>query len=217
MTGFEKTLREASLARLKRELTEGERVEFLELGAAIGTKSVEDYLYMLMIFKRNEDRVNGLLDSFRGEIREKFDQIGELERKIDTTLENSIHGILHDGAHKIGRDMGERIAYSAKDVMAGVGEFHFIRGQTFVAGTVIMLSVAAYILGASFGFGSDEKTDFLSILLRLPAGNVILYSSFVYAMLWSLDHWKLLKRNVWHKALLALQVLVLIALLFYLL
>jgi hypothetical protein len=62
MAGFENSLRTASKAILKRDLTEAERVEFLELAGAIGMNNVEDFLYMLMVFKRNEDKLNRRFD-----------------------------------------------------------------------------------------------------------------------------------------------------------
>ena len=86
MANFENTLREASLAILRRELTENERVEFLELAGAIGMSSVEDYLYMLMIFKRNEDRISAQMVTFKKEMKDRFDDMGVLEKKIDATL-----------------------------------------------------------------------------------------------------------------------------------
>jgi hypothetical protein len=42
MAGFENSLRTASMAILKRELTESERVEFLEMAGAMGMSDVED-------------------------------------------------------------------------------------------------------------------------------------------------------------------------------
>jgi hypothetical protein len=119
---------------LKRDLTESERVEFLELAGAIGMGNVEDFLYMLMVFKRNEDKVDGTLASFRDEMKARFDEMTTLEQNIRGTLESSISRVLGDGAREIGRDMGSEIAESAKDVLSSTKEFHFIRGQTFVAG-----------------------------------------------------------------------------------
>jgi hypothetical protein len=217
MAGFENSLRAASLAILKRELTEGERVEFLELAGAIGMGNVEDYLYMLMVFKQNEDRVNDALASFRNEMKSKFDEMGALAGKIDETLENSITRVLGDGAREIGRDMGYRIAESAKGVLSASEEFHFLRGQTFTAGLIIALSVVSYWLGAVYGFGIEDSGDFLGLFLRLPAGFAVLYCGIAYATMWCFDHWKLVKRDVFQKVRFALQILVLAALLIYLL
>jgi hypothetical protein len=216
MAEFESSLRSASLAILKRDLAEGERVEFLELASAIGMKNVEDFLYMLMIFKRNEDNVTDVLNSFRNEMREKFEEMGALEKKIDEELESSITRILGDGAREIGRDMGNRIAESAKGVLGASEEFHFMRGQLFVAGLVIILSTVAYMLGAIYGFGASESGDFWDLLLRFPAGNVVFVFGFTHLGMWCCDHWELVKSSILHKVRLALEILVLLALLVYL-
>jgi hypothetical protein len=216
MAAFEHSLRAASLAILKRELTEKERIEFLELAGAICMSNVEDYLYMLMVFKRNEDNVSCTLARFRDEIKARFDEMGVLEQKIHGTLENSISRVLGDGAREISRSMGNEIAESAKDVLSSTKEFHFLRGQTFVAGLIIALSVVSYWLGTVYGFGNEDKSDYLSILLRLPAGMVALYCGFVCIVMWCSDHWKLLKRDIFCKVRLGLQILVLLALFFYL-
>jgi hypothetical protein len=213
MAGFDNTLRAASLAVLKRELTENERIEFLDLAGAIGMSTVEDYLYMLMVFKRNEDNVSHTLAGFRDEIEARFDEMGVLERKIDSSLESSISRVLGDGAREIGRKMGDEIAESAKDVLSTTKEFHFLRGQTFVAGLIIALSVVSYWLGAVYGFVNEDESDFFSMFLRLPAGIVVWYCGFVYAVFWSFDHWKLLKRDISCKVILALKILILLALL----
>jgi hypothetical protein len=217
MARFENSLRTVSLAVLKRELTESERVEFLELAGAIGMSNVEDYLYMLMVFKKNEDKVNDALATFRNEMGAKFEEMGALAGKIDGTLENSITRVLGEGARQIGRDMGYHIAESAKGVLGASEEFHFLRGQTMVAGLVILLATVAYWLGAEYGLGDINKPDFFSILLYLPAGNVILVCGSLCTVMWCLDHWKLLKRDVFQKARLVLQILVLLALLLCLL
>ncbi len=216
MTNFEGALRSAALAVLRRELTDEERIEFLELAGAIGMNSVQDYLYMLMVFKRNEDRVSGLLDSFRGEIREKFEEIGELERKIDATLEGSIHAVLRDGAEKIGRSMGGDIAREARELLTAHEMFHFERGQVFIAGTVFAIAVTTFIFGSYWGAGA-KNTDFLYFWLQFRAGHVALFCGVVYVGFWAIDRWKLLKRGWGDKVWLALHVSVLAALFVFLL
>jgi hypothetical protein len=200
---------------LKRELTDSERIEFLELAGAIGMGNVEDYLYMLMVFKRNEDRVNGVIAGFKDRMEARFDEMSALKRKIDDKLEGTISKILGDGAKEIGRDMGNRIAESAKDVLKGHEEFHYAKGQVAVVGVILMLSVA-YLLGAVYGFGDRGNGDFFDILLRFPAGHIVLVCGFAYTVMWCFDHWKLVKNDVFCKVRLVLQVLVLLALLVYL-
>jgi hypothetical protein len=170
-----------------------------------------------MVFKRNEDRVNGVISKFSEGMTARFDEMGALEQKIHDTLESSIASVLGEGAREISRSMGHDIAESAKGVLSSTEEFHFMRGQMFVAGTVIIISVIAYLLGAVYGFGSEGGGDFLDILLRLPAGNVVLYCGFAYTVMWGFDHWKLLKRDIFRKVWFGLQILVLIALFVYLL
>jgi hypothetical protein len=159
-----------------------------------------------MVFKRSEDKLN-----------RRFDEMSELEGKIHDTLESSISRILGDGAREIGRDIGYQVAESAKDALKGHEEFHYARGQVAVIVVMLMLSVVAYLLGAVYGFGSEGNGDFLDILLRFPAGNVVLVCGIAYVTFWCYDHWRLVRNDVFCKVRLVLQILVLLALLLYLL
>jgi hypothetical protein len=49
-------------------------------------KDVQSFLHLLLVFKLHEQTMKG-----------KFDEIAELEKKIDETLESSIRKILRDG------------------------------------------------------------------------------------------------------------------------
>jgi hypothetical protein len=207
MAGFENSLRTASTAILKRELTESERVEFLELASAIGMSSVEDYLYMLMVFKRNEDRVNGAITKFDENMKARFDEMGVLEQKIHDMLESSISRVLGDGAREIGRDMGKEIAAEAKATLTAHEEFHYLRGQFAVMGFVVALSTVAYWLGSQFGFEHIGNESFFSYLLNLRSGLVVFTGAFGYAYFWSVDHWKLIKRDWFYTARFVLQIL----------
>jgi hypothetical protein len=215
MAGFENSLRTASFAVLKRELTESERVEFLELAGAMGMGNVEDYLYMLMVFKRNEDRVNDALAAFRNEMGAKFEEMGALAGKIDGTLENSITRVLGDGARQIGRDMGYHIAESAKGVLGASEEFHFLRGQTWIVCLITFLMTLAYWLGTVNILKVDDMKP-LETLLMLPAGGAAFACGFCYTVMWAFDHWKLVKRDIFQKVRLALQILVLVAIFLHL-
>ncbi len=216
MAGFESALQSASLAILKRELEEDERIEFLELAGAIGMSNVQDYLYMLMIFKRNEDRVSRTMNEYREEMSKRFEEISALERRIDETLESSITKILDTGAQKIGRDLGQSIAKEARNTLTTHEEFYLVRGKVIVAGMVFFLALTAYFLGAKYGFGGKNQRDFLGILLRLPATNVALLCGLGYTAFWSLDYWDNIRADIVYKVKLVLQVAVLIALLIYL-
>jgi hypothetical protein len=159
---FENSLKTASLAVLKRDLTESERVEFLELAAAIGMSNVEDYLYMLMVFKRNEDNVRHTLAGFSDKIDARFDEMGALERNIRDTLESSISRVLGDWAREIGRDMGSEIAAAAKDSLREYEQFHYLRGQFAIMGFVVAIATVAYWLGSQFGFDQIDNEGFLA-------------------------------------------------------
>ena len=215
MSNFENTLQSASLAILKRELTDNERIEFLELAGAIGMSSVEDYLYMLMIFKRNEDRVNGTLNSFRSEIKERFDEISDLEMRIDTTLENSIENMLNKRAEKIGHTMGRDIVESAKEVLKTNGRFHFLRGQVMSICIVALMASMTYALGMMDTFGlSEGNNSFFNHFLQFPGGGVAILCGFIYTLTWYLDHEWQISSRLTYKIKFTLQALILLALLF---
>jgi hypothetical protein len=217
LAGFENSLRAASQAILKRELTESERVEFLELAGAIGMGNVEDFLYMLMVFKRNEDKVDGTLAGFRDEMKARFDEMAALEQNIRAILESSISRVLGDGAREIGRDMGKEIAAEAKTTLTAHEEFHYLRGQFAVIGFVVALSTVAYWLGSQFGFEHIGNESFFAYLLNLRLGPVLFTCTFGYAYFWSADHWRLIKKDWFYTARFVLQILISLALLAYLL
>jgi hypothetical protein len=188
MASFENNLQAASQAILKRELTESERIEFLELAGAIGMNSVEDYLYMLMIFKRNEDRITGQMVSFRKEMKARFDEMGFLEKKIDATLGKTLEDMLGKGAEKIGYAMGRDIAHSAKQVLKKNGEFHFLRGQVLTICVAAIIGTIGYWLGGIDAFTIGEGRSFLGVFFWFPAGGFALICGIVYAFAWYLDH-----------------------------
>jgi hypothetical protein len=217
MAGFENSLRAASTAILRRELTESERVEFLELAGAIGMDNVKDYLYMLMVFKRNEDRVNGAIAAFKDEMAVRFGEMGALEKKIHDTLESSISRVLGEGAREIGQDMGREIAAEAKATLTTHEEFHYLRGQCAVVGFVAALSTVVYWLGSQFGFERIGNESFFAYLLNLRSGFVVFACAFGYAYFWSVDRWKLIRRDWFYTVQFVLQILISLALLVYLL
>ena len=118
MANFENTLQVASQAILRRKLTDAERIEFLELAGVIGMSSVEDYLYMLMILKRNEDRISAQMDSFKKEIKARLDEIGFLEKKIDTTLGKTLEDMLGKGAEKALVRLSEAVYQKSEGIAA---------------------------------------------------------------------------------------------------
>jgi hypothetical protein len=212
MAGFDDTLRAASLAVLKRELTENERIEFLDLAGAIGMNNVQDYLYMLMVFKRNEDNVRYTLNNFSDKIEARFDETAALERNIRDTLESSIFRVLGDGAREIGRDMGSEIATAAKDSLREYEQFHCLRGQFAIMGFVVSIATAAYWLGSQFRFDQIGNESFFSYLLNLRSGLVLFLCAFGYAYFWSVDHWKLIKKDWLYRTRFVLQIVLVLVL-----
>ena len=132
MADFDEALDGAASAILKRPLTDGERMEFRDLADTLGMGSVEDYLYMLMVFKRSEDRINAGLESFRDNLDKRFSEISELEKRINGTLESAIERVLGEGAMRIGEEMGHSVAEGAKEVLSSSGGYNFLRGQIWV-------------------------------------------------------------------------------------
>jgi len=170
MTNFENNLRAAAQAILKRELTENERVGFLELAGAIGMSSVEDYMYMLMIFKRNEDRISKQMVLFKKEMKDRFDEMGVLENKIDAKLGKTLEDMLGKGAEKIGHAMERDIVHSASQVLKTNGEFHFVRGQAMIVCAIVFLVIVAYWLGSANVFHFVRKRDFYSRFFEFSCG-----------------------------------------------
>jgi hypothetical protein len=212
MTDFDEALNGAASAILKRELSSEERHEFLELAGVIGMGSVEDYLYMLMVFKRNEDRITCKIASFEAALSEKLNEISTLEKKINGTLEAAIERILGDGAARIGADMGEKIAAGAERTLTTLGEYRSIRGQTMLACFVCVASAIAYRLGAAGFLESVSDGGVLRELLFLPAGWCVFFCGAAHTFFWVGDHWGRIKKTVLYKAFLGVQVFLLSAL-----
>jgi hypothetical protein len=118
---------------------------------------------MLMVFKRNEDRVDVAIAGFKDKMEARFDEMGALEKKIHDTLESSISRVLGDGAREIGRDMGKEIATEAKATLTTHEEFHYLSGQFAVIGFVVALSTVAYWLGSQFGLSISARRVFSPI------------------------------------------------------
>jgi hypothetical protein len=195
MGDFNKTLQEAALAVLKRELTEDERVEFLDLAGALGMGNVEDYLYMLMVFKRHEDRLN-----------RRFDDMAVLSKRIDETLTDSIERILGEGAKRIGADMGNEIAEEARGVLTSFGEYQTLRGHTILAGFLCLTFALAYRLGKLDVLSAAPPRSTLEAFLLLPAGWSVFFCGATYTFLWTGDHWNTIKRRTLYKTLFGVQV-----------
>ena len=217
MANFENNLQAASQAILKRELTDSERIEFLELAGAIGMSSVEDYLYMLMIFKRNEDRISAQMGSFRKEMKARFDEMGFLEKKIDATLGKTIEDMLGKGAEKIGYAMGRDIENSAKEVLKTNGDFHFLRGQVMTVCITALMATLAYWLGTANVFDFGEDGSFIRAFFRIPASGLAFICCLIYVGFWYFDHDWLVSNRITYTIKFTLQIFILLALLLYVL
>jgi len=193
MADFNESLKAASLAILNRELSEEERTEFLELGAALGMNTVEDYLYILMIFKRHSDIME-----------RRFDEIGALKRKINDTIEHSVERILGEGAARIGADMGETIAIRSREVMSSVKEYYGIRGSIVAVSVTGILATLAYWFGLSGVYGMFEADTLFRGVLFLPAGWWMFLSFVSYTYFWCFDNWNRVKESTLYKCLLGL-------------
>ena len=217
MPGFDDSLKTTSRAILKRDLSEEEKFEFLELASTIGMRSVEDYLYILMIFKRNEDRVNDALDTFRHEMNQRFEELNALEKQIDDTLEHTVIETLAQSGQKIASNMGDEISWRAKNTLSAHGDFYFLRGQVAVCALITIIATATYFLGAMLGFGdsSKEKAIFFNIIAHFPAGLVALVCGIAYTLFWYCDHSDKIEKDFSYLIILVLQILVLLALLLY--
>ena len=147
MTSFEDKLRAASLAILRRELTDDERFNFLELAAAIGSNNVEDFLYVLMVFKRSEDEIAGQLHSFKEEMKTWFDEMNALEKKIDITLETSVEKILRDSAREMSQKMLEQVKSSGGRLLDTIGDYYHVRGHIICISGATFLAYLAYLAG----------------------------------------------------------------------
>ena len=213
MSNFENTLRPVSLAILKRELTDDEKMEFLELAASIGMNDVENYLYMLMVFKRNEDRITAQMVSFQKEMKDRFDEMGVLEKKIDDTLEKSIKNMLGKGAEEIVYAMGRNIVDSAKEVLKENKEFHFLRGQTMSVCIVSLMACVAYWLGSIDAFSFEGDRTFFNYFLWFPVGNLAFICGLIYTGMWYFDHERQISKQLTYKIKFTLQIIILLVLL----
>jgi hypothetical protein len=212
MADFDDALSGAASAILKRKLSDDERREFRELADTIGMGSVEDYLYMLMVFKRNEDRITGKIASFENCLAERFGEMSALEKKINETLESSIDRVLGEGATRIGADMGEKIAASAEQTLTSLGEYRFVRGQIILACFTCVISALAYWLGAAGFLESVSSEGALRGLLFLPAGWCVFFCGAAHTFFWVGDNWGRIKRTTLYKTFLGVQAFLLLML-----
>jgi tetrahydromethanopterin S-methyltransferase subunit G len=201
---------------LKRPLSDEERLEIYRISDAVGMRDVQSFLHLLLVFRLHEDSMKKQFDelvSFENRSNEKFEKITALEEKINDTLENSVQRVLGERAQKIGRDMGDYIAEGAKEVLEARDEYYFLRGQVRVICFSSILMTLAYWLGSANVLRAGGDTDALHVLLMLPSGWLAFVCCSLYTYMWVFDHWKKVKKSTYYKGILALQALILLALL----
>jgi hypothetical protein len=187
---------------LKRPLSDEEELEIFRISDAVGMKDVQSFLHLLLVFKLHEETMKG-----------KFEEITALEKNIHGTLESSIWKILRDSTERIGAEVGRDIAANAGGILSSFKEFYVIRGYIAAASVTGIASTSAYWLGVSGAFKLEGIDGPWGNVLLLPAGWWMLFSFGAYGYFWFFDHWKQVKKSALYKCLLALQTLIMAALL----
>jgi hypothetical protein len=208
MAGLDEKISAMAEQMMKRPLTGEEQLEIFRISEAAGMRDVQSFLYLLLVFKLNEDTMRTQFEklvSFEGRLSEKFDEIGALSARINETLSGSIERILGEGAKRIGGAMGDEIASRSSEVMSSVNEFHTIRGYIVAASVTGISSTLAYWFGLSGVLRMDEINGPFRGVLALPAGWWMFFCCAAYTYFWCFDNWKKVKRSVFYKWLLALQ------------
>ena len=167
---------------LNRSLNKAEEDEYLRLGAVMGERNVEDYLAMLLAFKRSEDKITEQMALFTREMESRFAQMGDLKGQMLAAISKTVNDRFEQNSQKIEKDMGNNIASRAIDVLREGQDYYYIKGQVIVACTITFLAVAAYWLGQLNAF-HFEGMNFLRLILRFPAGGVILICVGVYLLI----------------------------------
>jgi hypothetical protein len=200
---------------LKRALSDEEKSEIYRISDAMGMANVQSFLHLLMVFKLHEDMMDGQfskLEALKGRLDEKFNEMGVLSRNINETLERSIVRILGDGAREIGRNMGASIAEGAKETLGGRDDYQSLRGQVCVVCLLTFVSAVAYRLGEINAIGPESYSSVLGPLFQMPSGWWAFFCCSLYTVMWAYDHWELVKKSAFHKGILAVQLLILAAL-----
>ena len=175
--------------------------------------NVEDYIYMLMVFKRNEDRLSGKFEEVGEHLDRKFEAIDEklsevssLETRIYETLDAAVSRILSEGARRIGSDMGDEIASQTRSIFSAVGAYHFLKGQIMVACAICASAVLGYFLGWKDVLQLVPGNRVIQTLLYFPAGWCFFICGITYTFFWIGDNWYEIRRKKWYKALLGGQI-----------
>jgi hypothetical protein len=190
----------------KHPLSDEEELEIFRTSDAVGMKDVQSFLHLILVFKLHEQTM-----------KDKFDEIAELEKKIHETLESSIRKVLRDGTERIGTELGDTVVSSAEGILASVREYSSLRGQTLVVCFFWVVSAFAYRLGAGNVLQHVPSGGMLETLPFLPAGWGIFFCGSFYTLLWACDHWKEIKQKAVFKTILGARIFFLLLLILVLL
>jgi hypothetical protein len=197
---------------LKRPLSDEEELEIFRISDVVGMKDVQSFLHLLLVFKLHEDTMKRQfekLDELEVKLNEKFSEIGELEKKINGTLESAVEKVLGEGAKRIGADMGTAIADGAKETLAAVSGYQCLRGHVILVCFICVVSTLAYWLGSLNILDAVPNGSLLEALLFLPAGWSVFFCGATYVFLWAGDNWDRVKETALYKIFLGLQIFLL--------
>ncbi|GHV28571.1 hypothetical protein FACS1894167_05950 [Synergistales bacterium] len=191
---------------LKRPMTEEEKNEIYRISDALGMNSVQSFLHLLFVFKLHEDVM-----------KKRFDEMAELEKRLNDTLGSSVEQILGEGASTIGADMGDRIAFQAQNILSSVKEHYEIRGHIVSLALLCIMATLAYWLGRYNILAAAPSGSAFETLLLLPGGWSLFLCGSAYLFFWASDYWEMIRKTKLYKAFLGLQVFLLGWLLVFLL
>ncbi|MDR2523005.1 MAG: hypothetical protein LBC93_04820 [Synergistaceae bacterium] len=220
---------------LRRRLTSEEQYEIYQIADVLGMRDVHSFLYLLLIFKLHEDVMDKKFKGFdkvfndmarqfslhENAMEEKFRELSEIEERINETLnktlERAVNKVLEEGTQRIGADMGDAIIVRAEELLTSVAKYHSLRAQTVLVCFICIVSVLAYSLGSGdilqyIPSGVGGVGGILEAFLFLPGGWSVFFCGVTYTFLWVSDHQKHIKKTLFHKILLVLQVVGLLVL-----
>lgn len=218
MTNLDEKMSTLAEQVLKRPLSDEEQLEIYRISDAVGMRDVQSFLHLLLVFKLHEDSMGKEFDklvTLENRLNGKFEEMAGLESKINSTLESSIEKILGERAQKIGRDIGDSIADEAKEVLGTRDDYHFLRGQVWIACLISILTTLAYWLGSKHTLSVGDDAGAVRTLLMLPSGWLAFVCYSLYTYMWAFDHWKKVKKSAYYRGILVLQGLVLLLLFMY--
>ena len=206
MPNLDETMTALSKRLLKRPLTERERSEILDIGAILGMKDIQEYLYLFLVFRLSEDRLG-----------EKIDELGEVNKQLEEGFRDSLNQTLRDVSRGIGRELGEEIGYRTKKILTETTDFYTMRGCVIFTCFTGIIATLAYWMGAANMLRFDQRSGPFSFILTMPAGWWMIFTGLAFAGFWAHEHWKqILCTSTLNKVLLSLIPLILVAALLFL-